>query len=135
MYREGRTRSFWVLETSAGWLTDEPSFSTKEERCAYARGYFDAEGGIPRDASARFYIQFVQKDRADIARLHAILEDEGIACGKLHRPSHRADHPVWRFYVAARSQRDFVACVGSWHPRKRGLLATRFGESATRMKI
>jgi hypothetical protein len=25
--------------------------------------------------------------------------------------------------------------VGSWHPRKRSLLATRFGESATRMKI
>ncbi len=89
MYREGSTRRFWVLETSAKWLTKEPSFSTCEERCACARGYFDAEGGIPRDVAARFYIQFVQKDRADIARLQAILASEGIACGKLHRPSRK----------------------------------------------
>jgi len=126
MYREGSTRRFWVLETSAKWLANQPSFSTCEERCAYARGYFDAEGGIPRDLAARFYIQFVQKDRADIARLQAILEGEGIACGKLHQPSRRTDHPVWRFYVAACAQRDFVSRVGSWHPRKRSLLAKRF---------
>jgi hypothetical protein len=89
MYREGSTRSFWVLETSAKWwLTQEPSFSTCEERCAYARGYFDAEGGIPRDSAARFYIQFVQKDRADIARLQAILESEGLfAASCIGRPA------------------------------------------------
>jgi hypothetical protein len=28
MYREGRARRFWVLETSAKWLADLPSFST-----------------------------------------------------------------------------------------------------------
>jgi hypothetical protein len=127
MYREGKTRNFWVLETSASWLTEGLSLSTQEERCAYARGYFDAEGGIPRNVSARSYIQFVQKDRADIARLQAILEDEGIACGRLHRPSRNTDHPVWRFYVAAGSHRDFAVHVGSWHPRKRSLLAARFG--------
>jgi hypothetical protein len=127
MYREGRTRKFWILETSARWLMEEPSLSTMEERCAYARGYFDAEGGIPRDVAARFYIQFVQKNQTDIARLKAILETEGIVCGKLHRPSRVADHLVWRFYVAARSQRDFIIRVGSWHPRKRSLLAARLG--------
>lgn len=135
MYREGSTRRFWVLETSARWLAERPALSTLEERRAYARGYFDAEGGIPKIAAARFYIQFVQKDRADIANLRAILEEEGIACGKLHRPSRVSDHLVWRFYVATASQRDFVSRVGSWHPRKRGLLVARFGSSATRMKI
>lgn len=75
MYREGSTRKFWVLETSAKWLADRPSFSTPEERRAYARGYFDAEGGIPRKVTARFYIQFVQKDRADIVKLQTILEE------------------------------------------------------------
>jgi hypothetical protein len=100
-----------------------------------ARGYFDAEGGIPRNAGARFYIQFVQKDRADLANLRTILEAEGIVCGKLHQPSRATDHQVWRFYVAAASQPDFVSGVGSWHPRKRGLLSARFGQSATRMKI
>jgi hypothetical protein len=69
----------------------------------------------------------VQKSRADIARLQAVLEGEGIACGKLHCPSRSAENPVWRFYIAASSHRDFVAQVGSWHPRKRRLLATRFG--------
>lgn len=126
MYREGSTRDFWVLETSARWMAERPAFTSSEERRAYARGYFDAEGGIPKSAAARFYIQFVQKDRADIANLQAILEDEGIVCGKLHRPSRVVDHPVWRFYVAAASQRDFVSRVGSWHPRKRGLLVARF---------
>jgi LAGLIDADG-like domain len=127
MYREGSTRSFWVLETSAKWLADQPSFATSEERRAYARGYFDAEGGIPRSATARFYIQFVQKDRADIAKLQAILQYEGTVCGKLHRPSRVTDHPVWRFCVAAASQRDFVSRVASWHPRKRSLLAAHVG--------
>ena len=127
MYREGGTRRFWVLETSAKWLATQPAFSTPEERRAYARGYFDAEGGIPRNTAARFYIQFVQKDRTDIVKLRTILEEEGIVCGKLHRPSRVADHLVWRFYVVASSQRDFVSRVGSWHPRKRGLLVARFG--------
>lgn len=127
MYREGKTRDFWVLETSARWLAEELSLNTHEERLAYARGYFDAEGGIPTSVSSRFYIQFVQKDRADIAVLQAALEVEGVTCGKLHRPTRNTDHPVWRFYVAARSHRAFVAKVGSWHPRKRRLLAARFG--------
>jgi hypothetical protein len=52
-YREGRSRSFWVLETSAAVLVERPKFSTQEERFAYARGYFDAEGGMPRSPSLR----------------------------------------------------------------------------------
>jgi hypothetical protein len=135
MYREGSTREFWVLETSARWLAARPELSTTERRRAYARGYFDAEGGIPRSRSARFYIQFVQRDRRDIANLRTMLETEGIVCGKLHRPSRNADHLVWRFYVAAASHRGFVSSVGSWHPRKRSLLAARFGAVAARMKI
>jgi hypothetical protein len=126
MYREGKSRRFWVLETSAKWLAERPPLSTPEERRAYARGYFDAEGGMPRETAARFYIQFVHKSRADIANLQGILEDEGINCGRLHRPSRRTDHLVWRFYVSAASRRDFVSRVGSWHPRKRSLLEARF---------
>jgi hypothetical protein len=44
-YREGRSRKFWVLETSAVVIAERPTFSTSEERLAYARGYFDAEVG------------------------------------------------------------------------------------------
>jgi hypothetical protein len=39
----------WILETSADVLAESPDFSTMEAHVAYARGYFDAEGGVPRD--------------------------------------------------------------------------------------
>jgi hypothetical protein len=126
-YREGRSRSFWVLETSAGVLAERPEFSTREERLAYARGYFDAEGGTPRDPSARFYIQFVQKDHGDIDELRTMLVSEGINCGRIHNPSRLVDPDLWRFYVLASGHKAFVTRVSSWHPRKRSLLDARFG--------
>ena len=127
IYREGRSRDFWILETSVDVLA-EAQLSTAEERLAYARGYFDAEGGIPRNRRSRFYVQFVQKNRADLAQLRSILEVQGIRCGKLHNPSRRGDRDLWRFYVAAASHAQFSARVGSWHPRKRSLLVARFGD-------
>jgi hypothetical protein len=126
-YREGRSRRLWILETSAAVLAERPTFSTSEERLAYARGYFDAEGGTPRDPSARFYVQFVQKNRGDIEELREMLENEGICCGRLHNPSRIRDSDLWRFYVVAAGHRAFATRVGSWHPRKRSLLEARFG--------
>jgi hypothetical protein len=126
-YREGRSRSFWVLETSAEVLAERPEFSTQEERLAYARGYFDAEGGTPCDPSARFYLQFVQKNLGDIDELRTMLVSEGIDCGRIHNPSRQIDSDLWRFYVLASGHEAFVALVSSWHPRKRSLFEARFG--------
>jgi hypothetical protein len=126
-YREGKSRQFWVLETSVDVLAERSTVSSKEQRLAYARGYFDAEGGIPRDPSARFYVQFVQKNRGDIHELRAMLEAEGLRCGRLHNPSRLRDPDLWRFYVAARSHEAFARRISSWHPRKRSLLDARFG--------
>jgi len=126
-YREGRSRNLWIAETSVDVLAERPTFSTAVERLAYARGYFDAEGGTPHDPSARFYIQFVQKNHADLAELRAILELEGVRCGRLHNPSRLRDPDLWRFYVVASGHRAFSTRVGSWHPRKRSLLEARFG--------
>jgi hypothetical protein len=126
-YREGRSRSFWVLETSAAVLAERPEFSRQEERFAYARGYFDAEGGMPRNPSARFYLQFVQKDHGDIDELRTMLVSEGIDCGRIHNPSRQVDPNLWRFYVLASGHETFATLVSSWHPRKRSLLDTRFG--------
>jgi hypothetical protein len=114
-YREGRSRRFWVLETSVDVLAERPTFSCSEERLTYARGYFDAEGGTPRDPSARFYLQFVQKNHGDISELRAMLEAEGICCGRLHNPSQLRDPDLWRFYVVAASHDAFVTRVNSWH--------------------
>lgn len=126
-YREGRSRNVWIVETSVDVLAERPSLSTSEERLAYARGYFDAEGGTPRDPSARFYIQFVQKNHGDLAELRAILEAEGIRCGRLHNPSRLRDPDLWRFYVGAADHGAFSRLVSSWYPRKRSLLEARFG--------
>lgn len=124
-YREGRDRSLWVLECSwraPAWFQEEP-----RAKRAYARGYFDAEGGIPRSPKARFYVQFVQKDREDLERVREILVDNAIACGRVHNPSARVDPDYWRFYVAAASHERFKQNIGSWHPRKRARLEVPTG--------
>jgi len=135
IYREGRTRNLWILETSARWLATEVSLTSDDECLAYARGYFDTEGGVPHNPRARFYIQLVQKNAVDLAKLKAILEDLGITCGKMHNPSAGVDDQLWRFYVAARSHRTFAERVSSWHPQKRERLEVWLNGQNARMKI
>jgi hypothetical protein len=121
MYQEGKTREVFVLETSAPFLDvsyDPDQLGTVAEQIAYVRGYFDAEGGIPQTPHLRFYIQFTQKNEVELGKVKAILESLGLLCGKLHNPSSRVDPHYWRFYVRAKSYRDFARIIGSWHPRK-----------------
>jgi len=91
----------------------------------YARGYFDAEGGMPRRSEARLYLQLTQKDRHNLEAVHRILENRGIQCGRIHNPSHRVDPNYWRFYVKATSHKSFMALVGSWHPSQRQQIEDR----------
>ena len=121
IYKEGAGRNCWVVETK--WPTEE--FEWVDRPDAYARGYFDSEGGIPRNTSARFYVQYVQKDLNDLALVKTCLEQVGINCGSLHNPSARVDPNYWRFYVLAASLDRFCRIVRSWHPRKRRLLDQR----------
>jgi hypothetical protein len=129
IYREGRERRFWVLETSAGFLSrtfeDDHSRRGSTAGVDYARGYFDAEGGMPRKESARLYFQFSQKNQRSLEIVTSILQEVGIDCGKIHNPSRRVDPDYWRFYVRAGSHRRFMSVVGSWHPRKRQQMNTR----------
>jgi hypothetical protein len=123
IYREGN-RNVWVVETT--WRAEESAgLETCRQRVAFVRGYFDAEGGVPRRPEDRFYIQMTQKDRPDLEQTRQFLEEIGIHCGKVHNPSVRVDPEYWRFYVLARSHEDFIRHVWSWHPRKRSLLEAR----------
>lgn len=125
IYKEGRSRNFWIVETLAPFLStsfDAVLLIGRAEGIAYVRGFFDAEGGIPRDVGSRFYVQFVQKDRRMLSVVREILISWGIGCGKLHNPSVRVDPDYWRFYVLARSHQRFLQLVGSWHPRKKALI-------------
>jgi LAGLIDADG-like domain len=122
IYREGKNRKLWVLETSAPFLSleyDARSLTGSREGLAYARGYFDSEGGMPRDSRARLYLQYTQKNRPSLESLLEILESWGLACGRIHNPSSSVDPGYWRFYVRSQSHERFMRIVGSWHPRKR----------------
>ncbi len=72
IYREGKNREVYVLETLAQFLDfhfNPLQLKTAEECKAYIRGFFDAEGGIPQDVTARFYIQLVQNDKQKLQRI------------------------------------------------------------------
>jgi hypothetical protein len=124
-YQEGR-RDIWVIESSLVLAPSGAEVLTNEgTKTAFARGYFDAEGGMPQSLEARCYIQLVQKDRSDLQRLRYYLSDIGIVCGRLHNPSVRADPTYWRMFVRAASLHRFLTVVGSWHPRKALLIRDR----------
>ena len=127
-YREGKDRGCWITETS--WAARASHLASTASNLAYARGYFDAEGGIPRVSSARFYVQYVQKNRPDLEGVHRVLLDNDIECGVLHNPSAAVDPEFWRFYVRSESWARFATQVSSWHPRKRRLLDERFSPVA-----
>ena len=110
-------RQMYVVE----WCGSPGDMFAFKSRRDFARGYFDAEGGTPRDAEARFYIQLTQKNRRDLENLRSAIIAEGIRCGCLHNPSVRVDPDYWRFYIATASHRHFMTRIGSWHPRKRSL--------------
>ena len=125
IYRESRERRVWTLETS--YLVDPaPDLHDRDEVVAFVRGYFDAEGGVPRRADDRFYVQFCQKDRHDLAGLQRYLDRIQIRTGTIHNPSARIDPEYWRLYVSASDLPRFAQVVGSWHPIKGPILASRF---------
>lgn len=125
IYREGKKRSVYILETRARFLSPRfnPSRLKKRiEKIAYIRGFFDAEGGIPKKPHARFYIQLVQNDRTKLTIIKRFLGELGIAVGTVHQPSRRVAPKYWRMFVRAQSYQRFIRLIGSWHPRKEKLL-------------
>ena len=128
IYREGRQRKFWVLETTAPFLSMKfaaDDLVGTQEGLDYVRGYFDAEGGMPKDSEARLYLSFGQKDRMSLETVAKILSSWGIESGRIHNPSVSVDPDYWRVFVRASSHQRFMRLVGSWHPRKQALIQTR----------
>ena len=127
IYRE-TNRDVYTLETLAKFLDfsfDPLTLATEAERVAYIRGFFDAEGGVPRSKDAKFYIQLVQKDQTKVEKLARMLSALDISTGKIHNPSERVDPEYWRVYVSTRSHKDFAQKIGSQHPIKAKILQTR----------
>ncbi len=132
MYREGKKRHLWVLETTAPFLSksfDARSLVLDPSGLDYVRGYFDSDGGMPQQVDARLYFQFCQKDRESLGVVKSILEQRTIECGRVHKrvhnPSTKVDPNYWRVYVRSQSHERFMQLVGSWHPKKRQQINTR----------
>ncbi|MFA5777535.1 MAG: LAGLIDADG family homing endonuclease [Parcubacteria group bacterium] len=120
IYKEGKDRSVYVLETLASFLDfkfNPLKFNSSGEKICYIKGFFDAEGGIPKN-NKRFYIQLVQSNKKKLQRIKIILEELEIKTGKIHNPSVKVDPEYWRMYVLAKSQKRFAEIINSCHPRK-----------------
>ncbi len=116
-YKEGKTRNLWIVEFSKSLLNDT-SVSSKRDKIDYLRGYFDAEGGIAKNSSIRYYLYFCQKNKTELEEAKKYLEELGINCGKVHNPSVRMDPNYWRFFVGVKSYNKFAKTIGSLHPEK-----------------
>ena len=127
IYKEGRNRDIYVLETLASFLdfSFNPMKLKRNEKISYIRGFFDAEGGIPHKTKDRFYIQLVQKNKSKMLKIKNILSELDIKTGKIHNPSRKIDPNLWRVYVLSKSKNDFVDIIGSWHYRKINILRKR----------
>jgi hypothetical protein len=124
IYKEGRDRFVWILETSTK-LDKFAKPSDIGEKIAYIRGYFDAEGGMPKSNSSFLYFQFSQKDKTDLSEVKEWLEQVGIKCGVIHNPSKKVDPNYWRFFISRVSHQEFMKIISSWHPRKRKQMELR----------
>jgi intein-encoded DNA endonuclease-like protein len=128
IYKEGKNRKVYVLETLASFLDfnfNPLKLKTKKEKISYIKGFFDAEGGIPRNKKARFYIQLTQNDKKKLEKIKKILNCLKIDVGKIHNPSKSVDPDYWRIYILAKSQQSFLVKIGTFHPRKIKVLKKR----------
>jgi len=128
IYKEGSDRKIYVLETLADFLDfrfNPLQLKKNAEKIAYIKGFFDAEGGIPRNSKARFYIQLTQNDKEKLEKLKKLLKDLSIETGKIHNPSQKVEPNYWRMYILANSQKRFISKIGSWHPRKIRIIRKR----------
>ncbi len=127
IYREGKHRNLYALETLCKELDfrfNPQRLQGEQERVMYLRGFFDAEGGVPRN-QGRFYIQLVQKDFAKMASIKNLLVSLDIESGKIHNPSRKVDPDYWRIFIVTKHHRLFANKIGSWHPIKGKILAQR----------
>ncbi len=120
-YREGKNRNVYIVEFSKSFLKD-CFLDTPADKIDYIRGYFDTDGGIAKSTTVRYYIYFCQKNFQDLLHVKQMIEEQHITCGKIHNPSIKADPDYWRFYISAKSYKEFATIIGSEHPEKRHYL-------------
>ena len=117
IYKEGKGRNVYILEFAKSLLKDA-AVTSQTDKIDYIRGYFDAEGSVPRNLLTRYYIYFCQKDFSDLKQVRNYLLELGIECGKIHIPSKNVDPDYYRFYILCNSWEKFGRLIGSFHTEK-----------------
>tara|TARA_Y100000310_G_scaffold285492_1_gene308986 strand:+ start:507 stop:1061 length:555 start_codon:yes stop_codon:yes gene_type:complete len=114
-------RDIHILETKLPELLKPINVSSLKHKDAleYVAGFFDAEGGIPKNPtkSSTVYIQFVQKNKTKLEEIVKILEKSGIKCGKVHQYDKKKSG-CWRFFINRESHLKFIETITSRHPEK-----------------
>ena len=80
IYQEGKTRDIYVLETLAKFLDfqfNPEDLKTQEEKTAYIRGFFDAEGGIypPQKSHSKPYLYLHSKHQDNLNQVANVLSE------------------------------------------------------------
>ena len=118
-YLAFKSKAIW---TTLNLLTKQIP-KTKEEQKFYLMGFWDADGGCPKNpvASKKIYIKFTQKDRKSLDELKQILEDRfGISCGNIRISEKVKNGVIWRFSITNRKGiLKFCKEIGSLHPEKK----------------
>jgi hypothetical protein len=117
IYKEGKSRSVWIVEFSQS-LLDKFKLKTQKDKIDYLKGYFDAEGGVSKTKTVRYYLYFCLKDYEDLFQVKKYLTEFGIESGVMHNPSRVVDPNYWRFFIRANSYERFAQVIGSNHPDK-----------------
>lgn len=118
IYKEGESRNVYILEFAKNLLKDKV-ISSRQDKIDYIRGYFDAEGSVPRNLKTRYYVYFCQKDLSDLEQVRDYLLELKIDCGNIHVPSKKVDPDYFRFYILCNSWEKFGRLIGSFHNEKR----------------
>jgi intein-encoded DNA endonuclease-like protein len=111
---------FSIPPDSATWGT--PPFVKKLEKNLlrfYIQGFFDAEGGVPRNPmNSKLYITFTQRNRESLEFLKEKLHSKwGIVSGKLRISDSKS--LCWRFTITGLgSIKRFITEIGTEHPSK-----------------
>lgn len=120
--KELLTRLIYIFEIEMPqkfWKT--PTFiknsRDKEVTVSYIRGFFDAEGGLPRDVNTakQYYISFDQANEEPLEFIRSKLIELGYTPTNLTRTG-----KVYQFRLCRKDNIvKFCREIGSWHPEKK----------------
>jgi intein-encoded DNA endonuclease-like protein len=105
---------------SFGWNTPETVKKLPlEKRIPYIRGFWDAEGGLPKkpetcDRSEQTYISFHQKQKEPLIFIRNSLIKMGFKPTKITKCSNAHEFRITR----KEHMKRFYNKIGSWHPEK-----------------